>query len=229
MKKGTDITTLPVRKSQSAIVFEQLRRDILSGVIVPGERLIMERLCFDYASSLGAVREALSRLTSERLTIVEPYRGYTVAPINRHDLRDLTAARVSIEHLCVVESIANSDIAWEARLLALEHQLARVPQLTDGKFNEEWAVLHTELHATLVEKCKNTWLLSFRTVLFEQSERYRRIAALTTHNDRDIIAEHSKIINAAIQRDVETACVLLESHFRRTAQTIEMALGWDEH
>jgi DNA-binding GntR family transcriptional regulator len=219
-----------VRKSQSVSVFERLRRDILSGILPPGQKLVIDQLCVDNASSLGAVREALSRLASEGLTIVEPFRGYTVAPISAQDLLDLTAARISIERLCMIESIANADIAWESRLVALEHRLARVPQLADDNlvFNEKWAVLHAELHAALAEQCKNKWLLNFRSFLFDWSERYRRIAALTEHHNRDITREHADIISAAIRRDVETTCALLESHIARTAETIKKAFGWDD-
>jgi len=162
------------------------------------------------------------------LVVAEPFRGYKVAPISAQDLDDLTFARISVECLCLRESISNGDIAWESRLVAIQHRLERVQQLTeDGSaLSEDWAELHGELHATLAERSNNRWLLRFRRLLFEQSERYRRISALTKHGHRDVMKEHAEIIQAAIRRDADAACALLETHITHTFETVKIAFGW---
>lgn len=216
------------KQSQSFSVFERLRRDILWGDVSPGTKLVIDQLCVDYGTSLGAIREALSRLASDGLTTFEPFKGYTVASISPQDLRDLTAARISIERLCLEESLVNGDLVWESRLVALEHRLARVPQFipeTHG-FNDEWAALHGELHDALAEACANRWLLRFRGILYERTERYRRLALMSGHHHRNVRAEHAEIVSAAIRRDVETACDLLAAHISRTTETIFKAFGW---
>src|SRR6201999_1825607 len=76
------------------LAHDRLRADLLACRLKPGERLIINQLCQYLDVSLGAVREALSRLSSEGLVIAEPQRGFRVAPISAEDLKDLTAARL---------------------------------------------------------------------------------------------------------------------------------------
>src|SRR6202021_1136455 len=84
----------------------------------PGEPLRIGELCKQLEASQGAVREALSRLTSEGLVEALPQRGFRVTPISAEDLRDLTAARIEIEDLCLRHAIASGDVRWEAGLVA---------------------------------------------------------------------------------------------------------------
>ena len=62
--------------------YEQLRADILSCRLLPGSKLKIQELCIRCAVSLGAIREALSRLTSEGLVVARPQRGFKAAPIS---------------------------------------------------------------------------------------------------------------------------------------------------
>ena len=58
--------------------YEALRADLLACRVAPGSRLKIQELCLQHAVSLGAIREALSRLTSEGLVVAEPQRGFRV-------------------------------------------------------------------------------------------------------------------------------------------------------
>lgn len=57
----------------------------------------------------GAVREALSRLSSECLVIAEPQRGFRAAPISEEDLVQLLEARKEIERLCLHRAMGCGD------------------------------------------------------------------------------------------------------------------------
>src|ERR1700683_2974942 len=109
--------------------YEGLRADLLACRIPPGRKLKSQELCLRFSVSLGAIREALSRLTSEGLVVAEPQRGFRVAPISAADLVDLTMVRVEIDTLCLKRAIACGDVDWEARLIAAAHLLARTPEL----------------------------------------------------------------------------------------------------
>ena len=73
------------RDSSSSLTqgaYEALRGDLLACRILPGSRLKIQELCSRLSVSLGAIREALSRLSSESLVIAEPQRGFRVAPLD---------------------------------------------------------------------------------------------------------------------------------------------------
>ena len=62
--------------------YDRIRADLLACRIEPGARLKIGELCQTLSVSLSAVREALSRLSSEGLVVAEPQRGFRVAPIS---------------------------------------------------------------------------------------------------------------------------------------------------
>ena len=68
--------------------------------------------------SLGAVREALSRLTAEGLVDAEPRKGFRVAPVTETELRDITMVRTKIEIACLESAIRNGNLQWESNIMA---------------------------------------------------------------------------------------------------------------
>ena len=83
-------------KSRTNDTYERLKLEILNNVHLPSTRLRIDQLAEAFDVSVGAVREALSRLTAEGLVAAEPQRGFIVAPASIKDLVDLTAVRIEI-------------------------------------------------------------------------------------------------------------------------------------
>ena len=136
----------PVNLTQGA--YERLRADLLSCRIPPGARLKIQDLCQRLSVSLGAIREALSRLTSDGLVIAEPQRGFRAAPISPEDLQDLTKVRIEIDSLCLRQAIARGNVDWEARLVAAFHRLSRTPERAPddpARASDDWAAAHRRL------------------------------------------------------------------------------------
>jgi DNA-binding GntR family transcriptional regulator len=89
---------------------------------------------------------------------------------------------------------------------------------------EEWVVRHRIFHRTLVSACGSSWLLGFRDVLHEQSERYRRLSIRRdTEKARNVEAEHAAIVHAVLRRDVDAAVAALSNHFMTTMHLVELA------
>ena len=212
--------TSPVIASASLTqaVYERVRADVISCRLRTGEKILIGELCKTHAVSLGAVREALSRLTSEGLVIAEPQRGFRAAPISEADLRQLTEARIHVECLCLRRAVEVGDVAWEARLVAAFHALSRTPEreADTGDISEAWAQAHALYHAALVEACDNAWFLRMRAGLYTQAERYRRLSATVDRGDRDLGAEHRAIMDAALARDADGVVQTMRRHLAAT-------------
>ncbi len=218
--------TSGITKSHRA--YAQIRADILACRLMPGTKLNIAALAGELDVSLGAVREALSMLQSEALVVSEPQRGYTVSPVSPKELADITEARIAIESLCLRTSIERGDLAWESRLVAAWHRLSRLSQSEAGKeehLSEVWSKAHAEFHAELVGACGNDWLLRMRAMLYEQSERYRRMSVPLQTETRDVPAEHKAIFDAVMDRDIERAVTALESHLRKTATIVRASVA----
>jgi DNA-binding GntR family transcriptional regulator len=209
--------------------YDQLRDDLLNCRFEPGEPLRIGELCKRLEASQGAVREALSRLTSECLVQARPQRGFRVTPISAEDLRDLTAARIEIEELCLRHAIAAGDVRWEARIIAAFHQLSRTPLLEPGvgqrRFDRRFVALHHSFFDDLVSSCDSVWLGRVRQMLQVQELRYHGRSPPPTPAERDLIGELREVMEAAISRDADRACQLLALHMRRSADVLIAQIG----
>ncbi|MBR0668382.1 FCD domain-containing protein [Roseomonas hellenica] len=206
--------------SLTQTAYERLRADLLACRLRPGERLRIADLCAALGVSLSAVREALSRLTAEGLVVAEPQRGFRAAPISVADLRDLTAARIEIETLCLRRAIASGDVGWEERLVAAHHRLSRTSARDPAdpdRVAEPWAEAHGAYHEALVAGCGSPWLLRLRAILYAQSERYRRLSLPLARTERDLAREHREIMDATLARDADRAAALLTAHLQLTS------------
>jgi DNA-binding GntR family transcriptional regulator len=210
-------------RSLTAQTYERLRAAIVSARFQPGEKLRIDFLRKEFAASSGAIREALSRLTSEGLVVAEPQRGFLVAPVSRQDLTDLTDVRIHVECRCLASAIRDGDLAWEGRVLSASHQLSALGRAylqTDTPESRSWHALHQVFHDELTSACENSWWLRLRRQLYIQSERYRRLSGPFAETDRDIPAEHRAIAAAALDRDVDAATQAMADHLRATTEIL---------
>ena len=204
-------------------VYKRLRADLLACRLKPGARLKISELCEALSVSLSAVREALSRLTSEGLVVAEPQRGFRVAPISAEELRDLTRVRAQIEGLCLERAIALGDVTWESNLVAAFHRLSRTSEREPDdrqRMNEAWSAAHSAYHEALVSACDSPWLLRLRAMLYAQSERYRRLSVPVAEVERDLTCEHQDIMQAALALDALHAKELMTRHLELTTSIL---------
>jgi DNA-binding GntR family transcriptional regulator len=211
-------------RSLTSAVQERLRADILSTRLLPGQRLHIAGLASQFSVSLSAVREALSRLVADGLVQASDQRGFRVSPVSRADLADVTRTRIDIEGLALRRSIEHGDKTWLNAVETAFDKLKAVPYRypdEPGVHYEEWVVRHHVFHRALVNACGSPWLLGFRNVLHEQSERYRRLAIRDVSKPRDVEAEHLAIVEAVRRRDADAAVDALARHFTTTMQIVE--------
>jgi GntR family carbon starvation induced transcriptional regulator len=210
-------------KTLSEAVYLRLRSDILSGALKPGMKLRFADLTHRYGAAMGTVRESLSRLTADRLVIAEGQRGFRVPPISLNELWDITRLRIEIETVALSESIDSGTSDWEADVLAALHRLLKLEDPLKTKptlLTEKGASLHKKFHMSLVNASPSIWRLRVIDVLYDQSERYRRLQTSYLSAMLNSANEHQKMASAAVARDKDTATRLLKSHLSRTAKML---------
>lgn len=202
-------------------IYQRIRADILGGRLAVGQRLKLASMAADYDVSLNIVREALSRLASEKLVKTQPQLGFAVTAMTAKELLDLTFVRVSIETLALKRSIELGGVEWEARLLGAHHRLANTPIQSPEDpqaRNEAYVEAHSEFHAALIGACDSPLLLEMRQSLHDAAELYRRLAYAKRRVHRDPDREHKRLVDAAIARDVERATSVLAKHYDETTR-----------
>lgn len=208
--------------------YASLRREILEGALEPGAKLRTEELRQRYGIGASTVRESLTRLLGEALVTAEGQRGFRVAPISLDDFSDLTQVRKMIETEALRQSILAGDEAWESRVVAAYYRLSKVeerireePQAVAPHFEER----NREFHLALISACPSARLHRIYAMLYQQSERYRRVALINRARARDVHAEHKAIFEAVLARDVEQACALIGEHIDRTLTVLREVLA----
>lgn len=219
-------------KSLTAGVASALRRDLVAGRYMPGDKLPIVKLAKCYGVSPGAVREALSRLIPEGLVEFNEQRGFRAAPISPAALMDITRTRILTDVHALREAIRLGDVEWEAEVLAIHHRLSNCQprdSVDPTIVREEWQRLHRIFHRTLISACASEWLMRFHDLLFDQTIRYRSISSTyeTEREDlrRDPNAEHAEIVRATVARDADEAAVLLERHYYGTTERLLKGQG----
>lgn len=215
-----------ISRSQASDAYEAIRADIVSGRHTPDKKLKIQDLANELSVSPGAVREALSRLVPEQLVVSRDQRGFSVAPLWIGDLEDLTDLRCEIETICLRRSVAYGDVNWEVGILASAHRLRVTPLMqSEGELvvNPSWVKAHASLHTALVAACGSRRLIALHAQLYEQSERYRGLAA-HYETGRDIDHEHQQIVDMALARDADGLVNATLSHMRATTQSIVQAV-----
>ncbi len=207
--------------ARPADVLDRLRDDLMSGELLASQPLRLAALRDRYDVGLTPLREALFGLVAEGLVTFEARRGFRAAALSVDELYDVTEQRVLIESQALRRSLDRGNLAWESRVLAAHHRLAGTGMVVDGRLDPAWVTAHRDFHRVLVEACGSPWLLRFRDVLADQSERYRRWSVLKAP-ERDVAAEHRGLADSVLARDAETATSRLAEHYWRTAHLCEL-------
>lgn len=202
--------------------YRQLKADIISARIAPGARVNIAEICTRLAVSPAAVREALSRLMSERLVVSEHNRGFRATAISVDALRELSRARAELDALCLREALKREDIDWEANLISASHRARRRRLLARRSDRDADAFVdaHAAFHDAVAAGCGNEWLIWTRRILSTQSERYRHLCIPMIDQKDELYAEGHPFIPAVLARDGEKAVALLTAHYEAMVEKI---------
>jgi len=203
--------------------YEQLRDDIVTSQLMPGEKLRVEHLKTRYGVSAGTLREAITRLASDALVVTEGQRGFRVAPIALEELEDITNLRVQIETTALRQSIRAGGAHWRQAVeqayaaISVEEPIAR-------ERRRQWEQLNLHFHEALLSGCASPWTLWVLRLLSRHTERYRSVAMTLPGCMRDVHAEHTEIFEYAMTKQDARAALALEAHIRTTPDLLIAAL-----
>ncbi|MBN9052820.1 GntR family transcriptional regulator [Shinella sp. NM-101] len=216
--------------SKTDQAYEALKRDILAGVLLPGEPLTVSALEARYGFGWTPLRDSLSRLEGENLVTSARNRGYRVSGASYAELQDIQNARLVIESQLLRESIRTGDDEWQKDVLLAHRALSRAPALEQGMPEaayEEFEAAHQDFHLRLVGGSHSRWLRRFLEQLHGQVRRHQRLivlgkgvlsdaradaALMAILRSTSTIDHHTLLMDAALDRDEDRAVALLHEH-----------------
>lgn len=201
-------------------VHAAVRQSILSGEYPPGSRLLATTLADANGVSSIPVREALRRLETERLVVVERNRGATVAEVSVGDMLDVFATRTVIE--CEALRRAHP-ILTPAIFATASSELGKMTRLLRSGRGREAYEHHRAFHFSLYEPAGSPWSMHVIRLLWVGAERYLRLAAELEDSPEEFAAEHEDILATVRAGPADAAVERLRLHLSDTIVTLTRA------
>ena len=208
-------------KSATHAAYLKLREMILTGELPAGKKLKIEQLRGLLRTGASPVREALSLLTSDMLVERLDQRGFRAAPVGKANFEEILLLRCTLEETALRASLKNADAAWEDRLVLRHHHMKR----SSAEAVADFEVAHKAFHMALLDSSGLPMLERYCAQLYDLNIRYRYLAAGgASYRKRSIAVEHQEILDAALDRDADTATRLLIAHYRRTGEYLSQQI-----
>lgn len=204
---------LPLRD----VVFNTLRKGILTGELKPGERLMEIHLANRLGVSRTPIREAIRKLELEGLVIMIPRRGAEVAQITEKSLKDVLEVRRSLDALCA--ELACIRITEEGKE-QLKEACAEFERATKTKDATMIAKADVALHHIIVEATENQRLVQLVNNLAEQMYRYRFEYIKDESQHASLIEEHRHMYECIMNKDAEGAAKIAKLHIDNQENSI---------
>jgi DNA-binding GntR family transcriptional regulator len=212
-------------------IYDRLRDGLLTGRLVPGQKIVIRDLAATLGTSMMPVREALRRLEAEHALVTDSGRTLCVPSLSIDDCQELSMLRVALE----------GTVAQEAAQRITARELARVG---DALAAWEDAVRDADVHRALLHNRDFHWSIyaaSRRPLALKLIEALwlrlgpqlalsigrgggAGLAALAEcHPHRELFAalgrHEGPAVRAAIIRDIRASEKIVAARLRRQAAT----------
>ncbi|MCH7344294.1 GntR family transcriptional regulator [Pelomonas sp. CA6] len=205
-----DVSQTP---SASDLVFERLRRAIISGELPVGQPLRQEDLAQSFNTSRIPVREALTKLEQHGLVEMRRYHGYTVAGLSQQEIAEICQFRALVE----AELIAQAVRRLSEETLALAQRCCQA--FAKEKDPMRWGDLNRDFHEALYRDAQMPYHLQAVRSALDKTERYLIDQLRLTDGMAQARAEHKALLDAVIARDARLAARLTREHILGALQS----------
>lgn len=204
--------------SATHVIVQALTRAIIEHRLEPGSKLVEQKLADQFGVSRTLVRQALYRLSQNRLIKIEPARGAFVAAPSVDEARQVFAVRRMLEASLTrafVESASASDIkALKQHIRAEQDALAQgdVPGRTQ---------LLGDFHVRMAQLMGNQVLAQILSDLISRSALIT-LMYQTSSDAEHSHEEHEAIVKAIAAKDAALATELMDAHLRNVEQGLTL-------
>jgi DNA-binding GntR family transcriptional regulator len=199
---------------------EVLRDAILSGLLVPGERLTQNDLAERLGISPTPIREALRQLEAEGIIERTPHKGVRVTEVDSRQIREIYHLRMALEGLATRWAAPNLTADDFDALDEMEKSISTA--VAEGRLDQIKS-LNYKFHFRIYERAKAPTLLDFIRRLWPRFfwpnfpwDAWEKVPGYAdkAHDD------HKHILTALRRGDGEGAQKLLEAHIAYGAETV---------
>ena len=191
-----------------------IRERIVNLYYQPGDPLNEVKLAEEFGVSRTPIREALIRLSSEKLVIIIPRAGARVADINLHDFKVLIEIRLILERGAV----------RLAAMKATKEQIHRLEELNmevEQADYEDLSVMldyDVQFHKIIRDIADNSYLSKYLTIVMNQ---FIRIERIISYKPAIFQTDLPKFIETLKQKDPDEMEKLIEHHLENIVKRVK--------
>ncbi|NHF74559.1 GntR family transcriptional regulator [Paracoccus xiamenensis] len=206
-----ELPAIDLTASAAPQVYDRLRRAILRGALVPGDRLSESEVAKLMGISRQPVREAFIHLASDGLAEVRPQRGTYIRKISISDVLSARLIREAVEGDLIRMVAAKADPALLPRLDAEIQQQRQA--LAQGD-SDLFVRLDDRFHRMLAEAAGHESVWNVLEGLKSQMNRLRHITA-RTFDIQKLIDQHVEIVEGLRAGDAAQAEQAMRRHLNQ--------------
>ena len=195
-----------------AQAYKKVRSMIISKKLVPGQKIVQDKLAESLGISRTPLRSALQMLEAEYLVQSVPRKGVIVKEFSDKEIVELYDCRIALEGTA---SSLFTTIASDAEIDRLSGLFQ--PFLESPIDANKYQIADSIFHDSIVQGCGN----SFLSKLFKQGNILLIINMVgLVRPPEETLNEHLNIISAMKKRDSDSAEALVRSHLDKSKQLI---------
>lgn len=202
-------------KFRSDPLYNALRKDIRSGLIEPGKRLIEVHLARRFHAPRSKIRDVLKKLELNGMVRISPHKGAIVIQPSIRDIQTCYELQSVLEGLACFLSTPKLTEKDIKKLIKTNQEMEKI---VDGRITE-WQKLNICFHRLFIERSGNERIDKIIHEL-DQFARYWHIMLSIQGTRNKGIQEHKKIIDAVKKRDPNLAKKFMEEHILRASNEL---------
>tara|TARA_Y100000588_G_scaffold108215_1_gene118616 strand:- start:1390 stop:2043 length:654 start_codon:yes stop_codon:yes gene_type:complete len=188
--------------NKTDVAYNQLERMIIFRELEPGSMVSEKQLAEGMDLGRTPVREALQRLSYERMVEIHARRGIQIPPISVESQLKILEVRRDIEALCVKYASARASVEEKQQMLILADKLEECAKNQDDL---KYATLLKEIHILLVKAAANEYLQLAMAPLQGLSRRFWFAYKNQNSDLVDASSHHAAVLRAVSHTDAEEA------------------------
>jgi DNA-binding GntR family transcriptional regulator len=202
-------------------VLTELRTGILTGRLMPGDRLKEVQLAQQLGVSRPTLREAIYQLIHEGLLVQETYKGVTVAQIDAQAVSDIAVVRVALESLAA-KTIAAAKSGASREALRKAHEAYDEASAGDDPVVVNQA--HLALHETIWIESGNIMLRRIWPIVSAPINLALSTDLVVRHDSERDRRMHRQLVNSILENRPREITSVVREHIQVSADELSEML-----
>ena len=225
MKKNEKDEQMGKKLTLTDKIYQDIKDDINAKVFQPGEKLNIKELARKYDVSDTPVKQALQRLSDEKIVVNTPNKGMSVRTMNSHEMGDIFEIRRMLDTFLIKDIVTtlnyNADLRQQL-IDNLERQKAFIARDDSDHKPEEYFELDLEFHTLYLKASGNQKAVDIFCDMQPFTYATGRYVKQPYSRDCECVKEHEAILEAAFAGDLEKLQEAITAHLNNSKNALQL-------